>query len=127
MIDGIEPLYQQIAESMIAAIPEEWSSARFDVFFVPGSCTYEAEFVRAADSASRSFQPTDDGNRAFRQLRKKFKEAGKRVWGRASFELRPDGKFNMKWGYDNCDENGDTIFNEEEEVRRHEARLQRLS
>jgi len=33
----------------------------------------------------------------------------------------------MKWGYENCDENGDTIWNEENWRRRQEERQQRLS
>jgi hypothetical protein len=33
----------------------------------------------------------------------------------------------MKWGYDDCDEEGNALFDEEEEVRRHEARRKRLA
>jgi hypothetical protein len=127
MIEGIETFYQQIAESMADAIPEDWSSAKFEALFYPNSSTYEAEYTRKVDGVARGFQPTDNGGRAFRQLRKKFKEAGKPLWGKACFELHSDGKFNMKWGYENCNENGDTIFNEEEELRRHEERRKRLA
>jgi hypothetical protein len=100
MIDGIETFYQRIAESMIEAIPEEWSSAVFEAIFFPEGSTYEAEYVRKADGKARSFSPADDGDKAFRQLRKKFKDAGKPLWGKARFEMRPDGTFNMNWVYD---------------------------
>src|SRR5437016_2475189 len=107
MIDGIEPLYQEIAESMVNAIPEDWSTAKFEAILYSGSSTYEAEYTRKTDGVVRGFQPADGGSRAFRQIRKMFEEAGKPLWGRACFELHSDGRFNMKWGYDNCDENGD--------------------
>lgn len=127
MIDGIEPLYQVIAESIQQAIPEEWSTAVMEVIFHPQHSIYIGEYTRKADGIPRDFGTSQNANRAFREIRRKFKEAGKPLWGRAWFELHPDGKFNMKWGYDNCDENGDTPFNEEEEVKRHEERRIRLT
>ena len=127
MIPRIEALYRQIAESMQAAIPEEWATAKFEAIFYLDCSTYEAEYTRKADGVSRSFQPADEGDRAFRQLREQFEQAGKRLWGRACFELRSDGTFNMQWSYDDCDENGDARFDEEEEIRRHEARHRRLT
>src|SRR5262249_8694171 len=127
MIDGIETFYQQIAESMVEGIPEEWSSAKYEAIFYSGSSTYEAEYIRQTDGDVIGFQPGDAGDRAFRQLRKKFKEAGKPLWGRATFDLWPDGKFDMKFAYDNCDENGNTPFDAEEEHRRFEARRKRLT
>lgn len=127
MIEEIEELYQQIAESMESAIPEEWASAKFEAIFYAGSSTYEAEYVRKCDGVARSFQPSDEGDSAFRKLRKMFKQAGQPQWGQACFELWPNGKFDMKWGYENCDENGDTRFDEQQELRRHEERRKRLT
>lgn len=127
MIDGIEQYYREIAQAMLAAIPEEFSTAKYEAIFYEGSSQYEAEYLRKTDGVAISFQPAAEGGRALRQLRKKFKEAGQPVWGQATFELRPDGKFNMKWGYDNCDENGNTRFNEEEYLNRHKERFQHLT
>lgn len=127
MVEGVEAFYQQIAESMIEAIPEKWSSAVFEAMFFPDGSTYEAEFTRKFDGKVRSFLPKDGGDRAFRQLRKKFKDAGKPLWGKARFDLRPDGTFNMKWGYEDCDEEGYLKFNEEAEFQRQEARSLRVT
>jgi hypothetical protein len=127
MIEGIEPFYQQIAESIQEAIPEEWTTARMDVLFYADGESYEGEYTRTADGKAVDFATTRKAERAFRGLRNKFKEAGKPLWGQASFELDSDGKFHMQWGYDNCDENGNTIFNEEEELKRREARRKRLT
>lgn len=127
MIQGIEPIYQRLADSITAAIPEDWSEAKYEAIFYPDSSVYEAEYVRQSDGVARSFPPTKDGPRAFRELRTLFKKAGQRAWGRAIFELRSDGSFNMKWGYDDCDANGDCRFDEDEEVRRSEERHRRLT
>jgi hypothetical protein len=127
MIDGIEPLYQQIADSIREAIEEEWSTAKMDAIFYPGSSTYFGEYTRRTDGKLRDFGTTIAGQRTFREIRKKFKEAGKKPWGGASFELHADGTFDMKWNYDGCDENGDTIFVEAEEYERFEGRRKRLT
>ena len=44
-----------------------------------------------------------------------------------SFELQSEGEFKMTWGYENCDENGDTRFDEEEYMRLDEQRRQRAN
>src|SRR5262249_44676857 len=127
MIQGIEPLFQQIADSIAEAILEDWTTATMEAIFYSGSSTYFGEYRRTSDGKPRDFPTTAQGERAFRDLRKKFKEAAKRLWGQARFEFHADGKFNIKWVYENCDENGDTIFNEEREMKRHEERRKRLS
>ena len=98
MIKGIEVFLQQIAE----AIPEQWSAASFEAIFYLQSIVYEAGYTRKSDGMVRGFQPASGGSRAFRELRKRFKDAGKPLWGRACFRSWPDGTFNMKWGYDGC-------------------------
>ena len=49
MIDGVEAFYEQIANSMIETIPEEWSTASFQAIFYPDGSVYEAEYIRKAD------------------------------------------------------------------------------
>lgn len=123
MIPGIEPLYQRIADAMAAAIPEEWASAEYHALFYADSSTYEAEYVRP-DGIARSFAP--DGDRAIREMRRLFKQAGRPVWGQMWFLLRADGSFNVQLGYDGCDPNGDLPFDAPAELRRHEDRRLRL-
>lgn len=127
MIEGSELLYQRIADAMASAIPEAWSAARFDAFFFPGASVYEAEYNRESDGVARDFQPDGDGLRAFRELRRLFLSVGRPPWGRATFELRPAGTFNVQWGYDGCDANGDMQLDVDEEVRRREERRRRLT
>ena len=127
MIEGIERINQQIAESIQEAIPEEWDTAKMEVIFFPGSSTYLGEYTRKADGKARGFATTRSGERAFRELRKKFREAGKPVWGKACFQIQSSGKFNLQFGYEDCDENGNVLFNEEEELRKAEERHKRLT
>lgn len=120
MIDGIDAFYQQIADSIQEAIPEEWSSAKFEAIFHAEGSSYSGEYIRSIDGKLRSFGTTSQGERTFRELRKKFKESGMPLWGQACFEIESSGDFQMKWGYDNLDENGDTRFDADEERRRQE-------
>jgi hypothetical protein len=79
VIEGDAAIYAQIAQSMCEAIPEEWSSAKFEATFYSDSSTYEAEYTRKLDGKARGFQPTSAGSRAFRELRKLFKASGQPV------------------------------------------------
>lgn len=113
MIKGIELFYQRIADSMIDAIPEEWSTASLEAAFFPTITSFHAEYIRKGDGTIIGFEPASDGIRAFKELRKRFKTAGRRPWGRARFELRENGSFHMKWGYENCDRAGYAIPDDE--------------
>ncbi len=126
MIPGIEAFYQRIADAMTVAIPEDWSVAEYHALFYPDGSTYEAEYVRQVDGRAISFLPADGGDRAVREMRKAFRQAGHPLWGQVRFVLRSDGSFKAQWGYDGCDANGDLRFDEAAELRRHEERRQRL-
>ncbi len=126
MIPEIEVLYERIANAMIASIPEAWRTARIVGIFYADSITWEPEYEPQAGGL-RSFDVSMELTRAFRELRRKFKEVGKPVWGQAAFNITPAGKFNMTWGYDNCDENGDTVWDEKEWNRRQDERRLRFS
>jgi len=126
MIEGLEAIYERIADAIVSAIPDQWNSARIDAVFYSDSSEYTGEYL--TDSGiQKDFAVALESTRAFRELRRKFKEAGQPLWGQASFELNADGKFKMKWGYENCDENGDTVWDEAEWHRHQEERRQRLS
>jgi hypothetical protein len=131
VIDGIEPYYRRIAASMMDGLPRGWSAASFEARFFPGSSVYHAEFNRK-DGVARSLDVTSDGPRAFRELRALFKSADRPLadrplWGQARFELRPDGTFNMTWGYEGCDAEGNCHFDEDEEFRRRQELYHRLT
>jgi hypothetical protein len=125
MIPGIEAFYQRIAESIQNAINEDWATAKMDAIFFDDSVTYFGEYT-TPDGRLKGFGPDRDGQLAFRELRRKFADVGKPLWGQAAFEMNAEGKFKMSWGYENCDENGDTIFDEEREHQRNDDRRKRL-
>jgi hypothetical protein len=125
MIEGLEQLYQQIADEIVASITEPWSSVKLVAIFFSDSIAFETEYMKNAGGLN-SFEVSLDCIRALIHLRRKFKEAGQPVWGEAIFELHADGKFNMKWGYENCDENGDTVMSDEDWLKRHDEHRLRI-
>jgi hypothetical protein len=126
MIEGIEEFYQEIAAALLERIPEDWTAANMEAIFYADGSTYFGEYQRAADGKARDL---DLGNapRTFRALRAKFAEAGQPLRGRARFELQSDGSFKMHWSYDNCDENGDTIFDADQARRESDEWFRRLT
>lgn len=127
MIDGIEPLYQQVGDSIQNSIPEDWSSAKMEAIFYSDSITFFGEYVSQVDKRLKDFSTPRDAQRAIREIRRRFQQAGKPLWGQATFEVHADGKFNVKWGYENIDEEGNTIFDEEAYLLQDEERRKRLA
>ncbi|HWE95791.1 MAG TPA: immunity protein YezG family protein [Tepidisphaeraceae bacterium] len=124
MIEGIEPFYQQIGESIQGAISEPWQRAAVEAIFFPQSSKYLGEYFTAENAPPKGFPVDLKVIQSFRGLRELFKNAGKPLWCRARFELHSDGKFTMNWGYDDCDENGFAPFDEAKESERmRQARM----
>ena len=127
MIEGIEQFYQEVADSIQDAIPEEWVTARMEGVFFRDRILYFGEDTRKADGVARSFPTNFQGQSAFREIRELFENSGQPLWGRASFELNAEGKFDMKLDYDDCDEDGYAIYDEERESKEIEERHRRLT
>ncbi len=116
MIEGIETVYQQIADSIDESIHEPWSVAWMEGVFFTEHTSYSAEYQPQAGGPPKSFASGRNGRRAFERLRELFKNAGKPLWCRARFELHSNGKFNMNWNYEDCDQNGFARFDEQAEL-----------
>ncbi len=56
-----------------------------------------------------------------------FIEAGQPVWGQFVFWLSNAGQFDVKWGYENVDENGNTVFDEATWLKNRRERIARLA
>jgi hypothetical protein len=87
---------------------------------------FEGEYTAAEGGRAKSFATPEAAERGFEEIRELFRQAGKPVWGRARFELRSDGTFNMNWGYDDCDEDGYARFDEARELERARERRKKL-
>lgn len=118
MIEGIEPIYQLIADSIQRTIPDSWATAWVEAIYFTEHISYSAEYTPSNGSAPKSFATERSGRRAFEQLREMFQNAGKPLWCGARFTIHSDGTFNMKWNYENCDGNGFARFDEKEEFER---------
>lgn len=126
MIEGIEGIYQRIADAIVDAIPEAWTFAKIEVVFYSDGSSLTGDYFTESGKM-KDVMVEEDPSEAFCEMRERFQDAGKPVWGQACFELHPNGKFNMILGYDDCDGNGDTIWDEEEHNRRQAERWQRLN
>lgn len=124
MIKGVAESYQTIAEAIENAIVEPWTVATIEVVYYPDGSDYFGEYL-SASGKSRGFEVTCDDE--FDSIRTRFKEEGHAVWGQATFTLRSDGTFDMNWSYENCDENGDTVWKSEEWKLAQEERRRRLN
>ncbi len=127
MVDGVEPLYRKVAESITGKIRDPWSTAWVDAIFYPDQIFFSCEYVSNAGDKHKSVATDIEGERAFRKIRELFRLAGKPLWGRARFELHADGKFKMDFDYDDCDESGFARFDEEKELQRMREMRERLT
>jgi hypothetical protein len=118
MIDGIEPFFQEIADSIQGAIQEPWSSASMEAIFYSDHIFYLGEYQPGVGGATKTFATERLGENAFVEIRERFRAAGQRLWGRARLVIHADGTFEVKWGYDDCDENGFARFEEQAEMER---------
>jgi hypothetical protein len=118
MIDGIEPFYTRIGESIRGAMSGKWVQAWMEAVFYSDHIDYYGEYAASDESKPQSYLTGRDGRRAFEELRELFKAQSKPVWCRAHFVLGADGKFKMELGYDDCDANGNARYDAEEDLKR---------
>jgi hypothetical protein len=115
MIDGIEPLYQRIADGIVAALPETWDRAWMDAIFYSDHVLYHGCYQSTEGGTCASFPTAEDAEMAFQEMRGLFAAAGKAPWCRVRFEVTSAGQFQLQWSYDDCDDQGFARFDEEAE------------
>lgn len=108
MIQGIEPLFQQVADGINASIRERWNSATLEAVFHPDRFTLLGSYLTELGATPKSFRAPRRTEKSFHRMRALFVQAGKPLWCKARFKLHSDGEFNIDWIYDECDENGFT-------------------
>lgn len=118
MIDGIEDLYQKIAEAIEASISGDWRSAIVEAVFYSDNCSYNGEYVLDGFDYPKPFAVKSDVVRSLYEMRRRFTAKGKRLWCSVRFELKADGKFKLDWGYGGCDEQGFATFDAAKEAER---------
>jgi len=119
MIEGIEPLYQRIADAITSALPETWHRAWMDAIYYPDNMLYHSSYQATESGECDGIETTRDARRAFDEMRVLFVNTGKVPWGRARFEILSTGKFNLQLSYDDCDERGFARFDEAAEREWH--------
>ncbi len=126
-MDSFDRFCPSLANSIQEALNSEWISARIDAVFYPETSHYYGEYVPQVGASPRGFGPTLEAQEILRDMRDACHASGQPVWGQATFTLWLSGKFSLTFGYANCDENGDTRFNEEEFLEFKRQRFDRLT
>ena len=124
MMEHVEEMYSVIGQAIVDSISSDWVTANVEAEFFPHSTLLFGDY----ELPTGSMVSFDLGNElvvAFEELRKRFKETGQPLWGRATFKLSADGAFRLLWGYDNCDADGNSICSEESYQRRILEQIER--
>lgn len=95
----IETLYQQIGQSINAKIPETWVSARLVVEFKPGVISIQGYYLPIQAENEKVFLVGPQLTKLFDELRTQLLLAGQPEWNKASFELKLNGTFEIKFDY----------------------------
>lgn len=127
MLNNLEHKHQEIATAINELIEDDWSTAIVEAIFFQDSTTFLAEYVRASDGRSRSFETNTQIEQAFEAIRDGVRQSGQPVWGRARFEINSHGKFAMHFEYDSCDAFGNYQMDDDEYSRYMAERFKRLT
>jgi hypothetical protein len=110
---SIEETYREIVDDLRDQIDEAWIKAKVRLVCYSDGASTTGYYIRKLDGVRQGLSPNTNFFRKIRSLRRMLRERDGRVWGRAIFQLDEDGTFEMLPSYDNCDENGDEIFDDE--------------
>ena len=125
MLKDIETYYQSLAEAILPELPEDWATANLEIVCYPKSADYFGYYVTSSGT-TKSFEVSTNAILLLRRMRKAFQAEQQPLWGQALFELNSTGEFKMKYGYENLDEDGNTIYDSEEWKQRQAERESKL-
>ena len=112
MTEELDALYSQVGSAIAKTVPDGWTSAWVQIVFFRQSTLSSGQYI-TADGTSRAIEIGPDVEAAFSAMRTLFRANHKPVWTRARLDLTPDGKFDVQWFYDPCDENGDAYYSQD--------------
>ena len=95
-----DDLYQRIANSALANLPEKWQTAQITIYMLSSLSHLEAEYTNDTQAAPGRFVPSFDAVRAFEGLRELTAQPGKGAWYSAVFTMDRAGTFNVEFDYD---------------------------
>ncbi|MGY0691945.1 immunity protein YezG family protein [Virgibacillus sp. FSP13] len=111
----MEQIYQQIADTLVNTIPEEWNKIHLyaevrkgyrKVFFyyfpeAGGEPVYSLDIPDLFNVDEDEFEDLEDNlYNCFSSLRKEFKEQEQEEWTNLTFTLDNTGKMNIDYSYD---------------------------
>src|SRR5215208_1670959 len=99
MARTLEDIYQEIADSIVESISDNWSKAIVTAEIEDDHGTLQCEYQKTSRSSFVSFDCEYKMYKAFKELRAVFQEEGKQPWSKAEFTLKSDGTFNLSFEY----------------------------
>ncbi len=100
MARTVDEIYESIAQNIIDAIPNNWSSSSLNVEFNGDSAEFDATF-ETLTSETEDFDVEYQVFKDFKDLYAVMTEEGDyHKWNRAIFKLTPNGKFSIDFDWD---------------------------
>mgnify|MGYP001767189406 CR=1 FL=1 len=99
MTEPLEALYPRIGQSVADLIDANWEEANIRVSIKPGVIQLKSSYTITDTKEVVSFAPNRSLVRLFRELHERMVTELEDNWQTALFNLKPDGKFEIQFGY----------------------------
>lgn len=120
MPGDLEPIYERIATHLRARLPAEFTHACFDAIFYNGGSDWYISYFTGGEERSYELEVDDKDCELGNSLRQQWIDAGELPWGRIRIQFYPDDCYETELSYDDCDDEGNAIFDEAEADARSE-------
>ncbi len=99
MTEPLEALYPRIGQSVADLIDANWEETNIRVSIKPGVIQLKSSYTTTDTKEVVSFAPNRSLVALFRELHERMVAELHDDWKTAIFNLKPDGKFEIQFGY----------------------------
>ena len=96
---SLEEIYQQIGQSIVDDLPDDWAEAWVTAQISTGVTKIAGRYRSKQHDVEKSFRVSRKIIDLFLDLHTQTLRAGQPHWQEAVFFLKPDGEFNIDYGY----------------------------
>ena len=125
MIKDAKKYFEAFASMLTDDLPSNWVEVRFSAIFYSEGNTYTVRYVDKNGSLL-STHFSDELCLEVNDFRDLFLSEGEPLWGAFLFVLNSNGSFRTHFDYDNCDGNGNKIFDADTEMKLFEENINKL-
>jgi hypothetical protein len=95
-----DDIYQQIGQSIVDQIGEDWLTAEVIFEIQPDVRSFEAYYISEATGKRQGFRLSQTTKSLLKDLHAQMAETSKGNWTRAIFRLQQDGEFTLSFDYE---------------------------